>query len=248
MTEKAVVLRLDEAPVALQRIASLMVRLAEHEKVKAGAAAATVIEAGCVIETPEAMEEASDQARILKQSLNAIEEELRDSFRPLRDMERKIRDRVAPLQARLKAAIDKLDRERKRHDRVAQEKARELQRQQQEEANRAAAEARAAAAASAEVDEEPLPAAQVPVEMPERTTRGATATTARVRKVVAKEIKDPVAVARQWPHLLKLDTAAAKAEYDILIRRGTAEHPPEGGIVMGGILFVTETTFSDRAR
>jgi hypothetical protein len=230
------------APIAVRSID-------DDQNIRTALAVATAVEAGLRIASREDAEQAGDGLRIVRVALRSIEEWLREAFRPLKDVERMTRDKYAPTQARLKAASDRVAAEMARWEREEQARVRAEQERAQREAEAAARAAQEAAASGAFTDDEEAPsAAQVIIPKPEAAVRGAVATISWVRRVKAMEIVDPVAVATHWAHLLKLDSAAAVAEYGVLMRRGTHDYPPDGGAVVGGIRFVTERTAQSRGR
>jgi hypothetical protein len=223
------------------------------EQVKTSVSIARTVLDGFKIESREDMEQAGDSARIIKRGLQAVADGLRDAFAPVKDLERQARDRCrAEATDRLDAALRLIDSERTRWSAVEQRRAREAAIAEQQEADRAAQAATAARESGALADdEEAPPAAQVVVHQPERTVRGAVATTAQVRKVEAVELLDPAAAAEQWgPEVVTLNARLAAEKYAAKVKLGLLLPPPDGAQnhVVGGVRFVTKVTFSDRAR
>lgn len=220
------------------------------EQVKTALGVATTVETGFSIKSREDMEQAADSARITKRGISTIENALTETFRKVKEIERLTRGQYAPMLARLKAAVGRINTERERWDRQEQRRIRDEQERAQREAN-AAAEAAMRAAESGAVadDDEPLAPAEVPIETTETAVRGALATSTRIRRVKAVELVDPIAAAAAWgAEVVTLDPRIAKERYDAKMKLGLLEFPPDGGAVIGGVRFVTESTFSDRAR
>lgn len=210
----------------------------ESEQAKVADGVAASVSAGFRIATPEDAQQAADTLSILKRSVKAAKDGLTEAFRPMKALEKSLRGLIEPRIGGWDRAAMTVDAELTRFRRA--EEAR-IRREQEEAQRQADAAAKAAAAANAALtdEEEPLPAAQVVLPKVESITRGAVGKVHVTRRTEAVEIVDLKAVAEHWPHLAVLDKSTAKAEFDLLVKRGNMEPPPEDGVVVGGIRFRT---------
>jgi len=235
---------------------SLVVRgIEESEQVKMAMAAS--MSTGLTIASREDMEQAGDSLRILKRGLSAVETMLREAFRPLKEIERLTRDSYrARYSDPMEAAAKRLDAAMRQWDRAEQQRAREEQIRAQREAEAAAAAARQAQESGAFADDEDVLApAEVPIERPEAVVRGAVSTTSKVRRVEAVALVDPQAAAAEWgAEVVALNARIAVERYAAKMKLGLLDFPPDevdgvaGGVVVGGVRFVTRTSFSSHGR
>lgn len=223
------------------------------DTLKTALAVATSVETGFAIKSREDRDQANDSAIILKRGIKTIEDALTEADRPVKRAMEARRAQYAPTLQRLKTALSQTDNERGKWDRAEAQRIRE----EAVRAQRAAEEAARAAAeenATRTDDEDELPPAQVPVPQVERTTRGALATSSAIRKVKAVELIDAGKAQDEWgADVVTLAARVAVEKYNAKMKLGLLPFPPDeaqvgqnGGVVIGGIRFVTGQTYSDR--
>lgn len=210
--------------------------LMESEQAKAADGVATSVGVGFRIATAEDAQQAADTLNILKRSVKHAKDGLTEAFRPMKAVEKALRGLLEPRISSWERAAWAVDTEMTRWRRAEESRIREAQVEAQRQAD-AAAKAAAEANAALMDDEEPLPPAQVVLPKAESITRGAVGKIHVIRRTEAVEIVDLGEVAKHWPHLAVLDKSTAKAEFDLLVKRGNIEPPSEDGIVLGGIRF-----------
>lgn len=224
----------------------------ESEQLKTALSMAIMVETGFAIRCPEDMEQAGDTLRLAKSGVRVITDGLREAFARVNDIERCTRDFYGVTKARLANAVQRVQDEMGRWDRAERQRIFEAQaiaQRQAEEAAKIARDAQEQAAMfGADVAEEVPPAAQVIIPQAETTVRGAISTTAKTRTIVAVEIVDPIACAREMPEALELNAAVAKRAYLGWMDRGLRDYPPDGGCIVAGVRYVTQTGFSSRER
>lgn len=230
----------------------LAVAVLKSKQVESSLSVALAVLDGFKIASREDMEQAGDSARLIKRGVAALTDELRDAFQPFKAFEAQVRGMVEiRAGAKLKAALERIDAERRRWALEEARLAREQAIREQAEADAAARAAREAATSGTFADdEEAPPAAQAVTHLPERTVRGAVATTAQVRKVEAVELVNPTEAAEAWgAEIVTLNARMAGQRYMDKVKAGLLLLPPDGAEhVVGGVKFVTRISFSDRAR
>jgi hypothetical protein len=210
------------------------------------------VSTGWRIATVEDRSQASDTLSLLRRSAKRDAEALTEAFRPVKARMESLGGPVKARIARCEAGAATVEREMRRWDSDVEAKRREAARIAQAEADAAAKEAAEQAALLAD-DDEPLAPAQVVIPQAENMVRGAVGKDHKTRRTRAAEIVDISAIPAEWRHLVVLDKAAAKAEYDLLVKRGTLEIPPDldpdnplagQGRVVGGIRFVSDVSYT----
>lgn len=189
------------------------------------------VETGFSISCREDREQASDTLAILRRTSKSAKERLTEVFRPMKAFEKSFRDEVGVKIAAWDAGAAAVEAEMRRWD-AAEERRR-----------RDEAAAQQAAINESHVGGDGLLPAQVVVKPQANLVSGAVGKDHKMRTIEAVELVDAMQAAREWPHLLELSKQAAKAEYEALVKKGLADLPGEAGVVMGGIRFVTKTTY-----
>jgi len=232
--------------VRLNPLDGMAEAIARNEQMRTAFGVVQSVNTGFRIASREEAESAADTLAVLKRGERTASEAITNAMRPYKAAEAQARSQlVAPLLAASAKVAAEMNRWR-----VAEQSRVRREQLEAEQQARAAAEAAAVNAAGLGDDEEPLPAAQVIIPQQERIVRGAIGKTHELRRLKAVEIVNAVEVAQEWPHVVVEAFAtsgparsSAKAEYEALLKRGTADMPPEGeGIVKHGVRFVTEVT------
>ena len=224
----------------------------DSEQAKTADGVLVSVTTGYKIATVEDRQQASDTLAILRRSARDAEAKLTDALRKPKAWLAALSAKVKESVTRWESGAHTVEREMRRWDAEAERQRKLAEAEAQRQAN-LAAQAAAAEAATRTDEEEALPAPQVTIPQAQNTVRGAVGRDSKTRRLEALEIVDAVAAAQSWPHLLTLDKAGAKAEFDVLLRRGTAEAPPDfddtrpsdgQGVVVGGIRFVTRVGYT----
>jgi hypothetical protein len=233
--------------------------LAKAEPIVAALAEAGSIGTGFRITSADDNDLATLSRGKLKAGLKAVKDGLAAAFKeyealyvePYKADRKRAEAFFAPVLTRLDGAVQQIDLQmlafvRAEEARVVRER-REAQ-VAADAAARAAAEAQKAAEECGASEEEmpppgvPQVIAAPPAPVVTHTAIGTASATVKTSPVKcevapgdrAERIRE---IARQWPHLLVLDEAKARAEFAALQARGDAEKPSEAGTVVAGIRF-----------
>jgi len=198
--------------------------------------ASAVLKDGFKIANREEFERSADTYSLLKRGIASVTESLTEAFRPIKTREKQVRGIVKlKVLDPLEQAVAVVDLEVSRFRRAEELRAREEEIAAQHAANEAA---------KVEVpdgEEAPSPV-QVVVQRAPQIARGVVGKLHVMRRVRAVELVDVQTALASWPEVVGLNVEVAKERYDALMKQGIATYPPEGGIIVGGVRFITETT------